>query len=111
MQFSIMNNTPIHFIFAISLFAIFLFTVFKLKEEQRPMGLKIMHILFIPVLLSGIYVWTLVPFSIPLLIKSVGATVAYWFMTRIIANPSTISNWVLCGAIMMVGGALAITMI
>ena len=111
MHFSIMNNTPIHFIFASALVAVFLFTVFKLQEEQRSKGLVIMHILFIPVLLSGMYVWTLVPFSIPLLIKSVGAMVAYWFMTRIVKNPSTMMNWVLCGAIIAVGGTLAVTMI
>lgn len=111
MHFSIMNNTPIHFLFSGALVVVFLFTVFKLKEEQRPKGLKVMNILFIPVLLSGIYVWALVPFSIPLLIKSVGALVVYWLMVRIVKNPSIVINWAMCGAILMVGGTLAITMI
>lgn len=111
MHFSFMNNTPVHFIVSIILFAVFLITVFKLKEEHRATGLRIMHILFIPVLLSGIYVWTLVPFSIPLLVKSVGATAAYWLMTRIVTNPSNMAAWAACGALMAVGGTLAVTMI
>ena len=111
MQFSLMNNTPLHFIFAGILLVAFLVTVFKLNKEERPKGLKVMHILFVPVLLSGIYVWTLVPFSLPLLVKSVGALVLYWLMVRIVRNPPLILNWALSGAIVAVGLTLAVSMI
>lgn len=115
MNFSIMNNTSAHFIPAGILLLTFLWTVFSIKKNEqkdnRPTGLLIMHLLFVCVLLSGAYIWTLVPFSIPLLIKSVGGIVLYYFMTRIVKNRLVITNWVVMGVIATVGLTLAFTMI
>lgn len=115
MHFSIMNNTPAHFIPAGLLLLTFLWTVFSLKKNEqkdnRSTGLLIMNLLFVCVLISGAYIWTLVPFSIPLLIKSVGGIVLYYIMTRIVKNRLIITNWVLMGVIATVGLTLAFTMI
>jgi hypothetical protein len=106
-----MNNTPIHFIFGVIMVITFLITVFKLTGSKRKIGLRLMHILFIPVFFSGVYIWTLVPFSLPLLIKSVAATIAFYFMTKIVKEPSNLTNWIVCGVLISIGGTLAITMI
>ncbi len=111
MQFSLMNNTPVHFIFGIIMVIIFIITTFKLKGPQKKLGLRAMHIVFVPVFLSGAYIWTIVPFSIPLLIKSVAASIAFFFMTKIAKDPSDLTNWVVCGTLISIGGTLAVTMI
>lgn len=111
MHVSLMNNTPIHFIWGVILIITFLFTVFKLTGAKRKIGLRLMHIFFIPVFFSGVYVWTLVPFSIPLLVKSVAATVVFYFMTKIVKEPSNLVNWIVCGVLVSIDGTLAITMI
>lgn len=111
MNFAIMNNTPCHFLIAGVLLALFLWTTFFASESSKPKGLLAMHCLFVLVLISGAYVWKLVPFSIPLLIKSVGGIVLYGVMTQIVKNPKSGLYWFLFVAIATVGLSLAFTMI
>ncbi|SDZ74523.1 hypothetical protein SAMN05660420_00081 [Desulfuromusa kysingii] len=111
MHFAIMNNTPCHFVIASALLALFLWTTFFASESSQPKGLLAMHGLFVLVLISGCYVWTLVPFSLPLLIKSVGGIVLYGVMTQIVKNPKSVLLWSLFVAIATVGLGLAFTVI
>jgi hypothetical protein len=89
MHFSIMNKTPFHFIAEGALLIIFLWATFLASDTQKSKGLIAMHFLFALVLMAGIYIWTLVPFSFPLLIKSAGGIGLYGIMIQIVKNPKS----------------------
>lgn len=106
---SIMNNTPIHFGIAGVMIGLFIWATFFAKDKEKAMN--IMKIWFVFVLLSGCYVWTLVDFSIPLLIKSVGGIALFWFLLQIVRNPKSKLFWSLAIITATVGLTLAFTMI
>ncbi len=108
---SIMNNTPIHFFLAAIMLGIFIWAAFFTKEAQKPKARKIMMYWFVLVFLSGGAVWTLVDFSIPLLIKSVGGVLLFWVMLEIVKSPVSKLFWSLFVAIATVGLGLAWTSI
>ena len=108
---SIMNNTPVHFLIAGVMLGLFVWAAFFTKDEQQEKAIKIMKGWFVLVLLSGCMVWTLVPFSLPLLIKSVGGVVLFWVMLQIVKNPVSKLFWGLFVAIATVGLGLAWTTI
>ena len=81
---SLMNNTPIHLIVGIVMICLLVFGAFFATEEQKDKVIKIMIAWFIIVLLTGVYIWTLVDFSIPLLIKSLFATIAFVIMLKLL---------------------------
>ncbi|ATB69658.1 putative membrane protein [Sulfurospirillum diekertiae] len=108
---SIMNNTPVHFFLSGIMIGLFVWATFFANEEQKVKAVKIMKVWFALVLLSGCYVWTLVPFSIPLLIKSVGGIFLFWFMLQIVKDPTSKPFWGLAVLTTIVGLGLAFTVI
>ncbi len=108
---SIMNNSPMHFLFATVLIVLFIWATFYAKEEEKEKALKMMKICFVFVFISGCVIWTLVDFSIALLIKSVGGVALFWFLFEIFKNPRSKLFWLLAVITAIVGLTLAFTMI
>lgn len=90
---SLMNNTPIHFFLVLIMLGLFFWGTFFAKEETKENILKVMKAWFVVVFFSGVYIWTIVDFSIPLLIKSVAATFAFFIMLRLVKNPFNKRLW------------------
>ena len=105
---SLMNNTPIHLIVGIVMICLLVFGAFFATEEQKDKVIKIMIAWFIIVLLTGVYIWTLVDFSIPLLIKSLFATIAFVIMLKIVKNSKNIKLWIALTGFMSVGAFMAL---
>lgn len=103
----IMNHTPWHFLAGSVVLALFLTAVFS-KDDKRIAALrKAMYVVFALTVLSGLYVWTLVDFSWPLLIKSLGGFVLFWTMLQLIKNRTSKLYWGLFVSIAAVGLTLA----
>lgn len=108
---SIMNNSFVHFFIAGALLGLFVWATFFTKGEEQAKAVKMMKICFIFVLLSGCMIWTIVDFSIPLLIKSVGGIALFWFLLQIVKEPTSKLFWGLSVVTATVGLSLAFTMI
>ena len=111
MNFAIMNNTPFHFLIAGVVLALFLTAVFTKNEDTKNKLIQAMKILFVFVVLSGCAVWFMVPFSLPLLVKSLGGFVLFWTMLQIVKEPKNVPFWGLFVGIAGVGLFLAFFMI
>lgn len=107
----IMNNSPWHFIFAGIVLALFLVAVFSKNNELKAKLQKVMYVFFGLAVIAGIYIWTIVDFSLPLLVKSVGGFVLFWTMLQLIKNPKSKIFWGLFVAIAAVGLSFAFLLI
>jgi len=105
---SLMNNTPIHLIVGIVMVGLLVFGAFFAKEEQKDKVIKMMLAWFVIAFLTGTYVWTLVEFSIPLLIKSVFATIAFVIMIKIVKEPKNMKLWIALVFFMSIGAFMAL---
>lgn len=106
-NFSIMNNTPYHFLIASVMLVVFFIAVFTKNKDLKPKLVTAMKVIFVLLVLSGCYVWLLVPFSIPLLVKSLGGIFLFWVMLQLTKNPKSTLYWVLFVATAAVGLTLA----
>ena len=104
--FSIMNNTPLHFLVAGITLIVFLAAVFS-KDQLKKTLTFALQLLFGLVLISGLYVWTLTPISWAVVVKSLGGVVLMWTMLQIIKTPSRTPYWVLFVGVAGVGLSLA----
>jgi len=105
--FSIMNNTPFHFVFSALELAAFLGALLVKEDKTKERFVLAMKIVFALVLISGVVVWFLVPFSAALLVKSVGGIVLFWVMLQIVEEPQSVLYWALFIGIAVVGLGLA----
>lgn len=107
----IMNNSPWHFIFAGIVLVLFLIAVFSKSDELKAKIQKAMYVFFGIAVIAGFYIWTLVDFSFPLLVKTVGGFVLFWTMLQLIKNPKSKLFWVLFVVIATVGLSFAFLLI
>lgn len=103
----IMNHTPWHFLVASVLLVIFFVTTFSDNQELKTKLRKIMYVVFGFTVLTGFYVWTLVDFSLPLLIKSIGGFALFWVMLQLTKDRFNKLYWGLFILIAGVGLTLA----
>lgn len=107
MNFSIMNNTPFHFIIATITLLVFLGAVFTKDETLKKRLVLAMELLFVLVLLTGCYIWTLVPITLAVVVKSLGGIALMLTMVGLTKSPGNKLYWVLFVAIAAVGLTLA----
>ncbi|RNC62968.1 MAG: hypothetical protein AWM53_01797 [Candidatus Dichloromethanomonas elyunquensis] len=103
----IMNHAPWHFLVASVLLVLFFVATFSDNQDLKTKLRKIMHVVFVFTVLTGCYVWTLVNFSLPLLIKSIGGFALFWVMIQLTKNRSNKLYWGLFVLIAAVGLTLA----
>ncbi|MCG1026182.1 MULTISPECIES: hypothetical protein [Dehalobacter] len=103
----IMNHTPWHFLAASVLLVLFFIATFSDDQNLKTKLRKIMYVVFGFAVLTGCYVWTLVDFSLPLLIKSIGGFALFWVMIQLTKNRFNKLYWGLFILIAAVGLTLA----
>ncbi|MEX1275503.1 MAG: hypothetical protein WEE20_06195 [Bacteroidota bacterium] len=107
MNFSIMNNTPFHFIIASITLLVFLGALLVNDSKLKASLTLALKILFVLVLLSGLYILTLVPITAAVIVKSLGGLVLMWAMLELIKTPSQLLYWGLFVVVAGVGLTLA----
>ena len=106
-EFAIMNNTPYHFWLAVLSLGTFAVALFTSDANMKSRLRQILMVLFALQIISGIMVWTIVPFSLALLIKSVGGLFLMWLLLQLINAPSNRTYWILTVLTAVVGLWLA----
>jgi len=106
-SFAIMNNTPFHFLLGGSTLLLFILNLVSTNPSYQQTLKRALVGMFMLALASGLYVWTLVPFSLPLLTKSIGGIFLFWVMLQLIKSPSSVLFWGLLCATASVGLTLA----
>lgn len=99
---SFMNNTPWHMLFAMIFMAMLIVSAVSKSPATKAKLKKAMIAVFVLIVISGFYVWTLVPFSLPLLIKTVIGFFMFAALMKIAENPKNKKAWItvaICGAI------------
>ena len=108
---AIMNNTPFHFLAAGLTLVLAGIAAFSADEKRKAQFRLYTQIGFALVVLTGLYIWLIVPFSLPVLVKSLGGLVLFYVILRIIQEPKKPLWWILFGAIALVGLSLALFLI
>lgn len=106
-DFAIMNNTPTHFIASGIGLVIFVAALLTSDDAWKQRLRTWIMIVFALQIITGLFVWTLVPFSLALLTKSLGGLVLMWLLLRLMREPSNRTFWILTVLIAVVGLALA----
>ncbi len=105
--FSIMNNTPAHFLLvAITLLA-FMGALFARDKNLKVQLVFALKVLFGLVLLTGLYIWTLVPITWAVIVKSLGGLVLMWTMLELVKTPKRIPYWGVFVVVATIGLTLA----
>ena len=107
MEFSIMNNTPTHFILAGLSLAAFLGALLTKNEGMKKNLVLAIKALFVLLLLSGAFIWTIVPITLAVVVKSLGGLALMLTMIELIKEPGSRLYWLLFVIIAAVGLTLA----
>jgi hypothetical protein len=106
-NFAIMNNTPTHFLVAGLTVVTFLAAVFTNNQATKDKLRTALMWLFAIVLLTGLYIWTVVPITAAVIVKSLGGLLLMWTMLQLVKQPRNSAYWILFVAVAAVGLSLA----
>ena len=86
-------NQPPHFFGAVFTLVMFALAVFGKGQALKKTSLMLMRIGFIIMVLSGVYILFTVPFSVWVLIKSLGGFFLFYLMDAIARGKGTTVYW------------------